>query len=93
MISEGNGWWKYTITGASCANIVVNNNTSPQTADLLNVCGEKWYDNGFVNQPAARPYRANTQIQEKLMVYPNPVSKQLVIAFGITTPAKVVANI
>lgn len=91
MVSEGNGWWKYTITGATCANIVVNNNTSPQTADLLNVCGDKWYDNGFVSQPAARPFRATTTIKESLKVYPNPVLKELVIAFGITKAEKVSA--
>ncbi len=92
MVTENNGWWKYTITGASCANIVVNNNTAPQTADLLNVCGEKWYDNGFVSQPAARPAHASVpaeQVNEKLIVYPNPVLKELVIAFGITRPSKI----
>jgi hypothetical protein len=90
MADEGNGWWKYTIAGASCANIVFNNNTAPQTADLLNVCGEKWYDNGFVSQPAARPAHALVAeaLNEKFIVYPNPVSKELVIAFGITKPEK-----
>lgn len=93
MISENNGWWKYTIAAAGCADIVVNNNTSPQTGDLLNVCGEKWYDNGFISQPVARPAHAPVAeiVNVKFIVYPNPVSKEVVIAFGITKPAKTFA--
>ncbi|MFM7710175.1 MAG: starch-binding protein [Ferruginibacter sp.] len=49
MTSEGNNWWLYEIPTAQCANLVLNNNASPQTADLLNVCGEVWYDNGWIS--------------------------------------------
>ncbi len=49
MISEGNNWWKYESATAQCANVIFNNNSSPQSPDLLNVCGEVWYDNGWVS--------------------------------------------
>lgn len=68
MVSEGNGWWKYTLNGANCANIIFNNNTSPQTADLYR-CGDGWYDNGWTTFSAvsARSIAAPT-----FRVYPNP---------------------
>jgi len=50
MTDEGNNWYGFTITGANCANVIMNNNASPQSADLLNVCGEQWYDNGWLSQ-------------------------------------------
>nr|MCU0388760.1 starch-binding protein [Chitinophagaceae bacterium] len=50
MADEGNGWFVYTISGAKCANIIFNNNSSPQTADLMNICGEQWFDNGWLSQ-------------------------------------------
>ncbi len=50
MTDEGNGWWVHTIAGAKCANIIFNNNSSPQTADLTNICGEQWFDNGWLSQ-------------------------------------------
>lgn len=53
MIAEGNGWYKYTIVGANCSNIVFNNNSSPQTGNL-NACNEAWYDGtipAWVNDP------------------------------------------
>jgi len=91
MADEGNGWWRYTVKGATCGNIIFNNNSAPQTADLLNVCGEKWYDNGFVNPPAARPAPApaTLQVNEKFAIYPNPVSKQIIVRLGITKPTRV----
>ncbi len=50
MQDEGNGWYVLTVAGASCANVVLNNTSTPQTSDLLNVCGEQWYDNGWLSQ-------------------------------------------
>ncbi|MFN4006181.1 MAG: starch-binding protein [Chitinophagaceae bacterium] len=52
MTSEGNGWFLYTVTGANCANIIFNNNSAPQTPDLLDVCGEQWYDAGWLSTMA-----------------------------------------
>lgn len=53
MTDEGNGWYVFTISGAKCANIIFNNNSAPQTADLLNICGEQWFDNGWLSQLVA----------------------------------------
>jgi hypothetical protein len=50
MQDEGNGWYVLEIPGVQCANIVLNNTSSPQSSDLLNVCGEQWYDNGWLSQ-------------------------------------------
>jgi glycosidase len=47
MVSEGNGWWVYTINGVQCSNLIFNNANAPQTADLYN-CNECWYDNGWI---------------------------------------------
>ncbi len=52
MANEGNGWWLYEIPAAQCANIIFSNNGNPQTQDLLNVCGEAWYDNGWISNIA-----------------------------------------
>jgi alpha-amylase len=50
MTPEGDAtcsWYSYTFpVGVDCVNIVFNANTSPQTADLLNVCSEQWYKDG-----------------------------------------------
>lgn len=44
MVAEGGGWYKYTIVGATCSDIVFNNNSSPQTPDQYHICNEAWYD-------------------------------------------------
>lgn len=49
MTNEGNGWYVITLTGAQCTNLIFNNQGTPQTSDLLNVCGEQWYDNGWLS--------------------------------------------
>ncbi len=76
MVDEGNGWWKYTLVGVNCTNLLFNNNTAPQTGDLYK-CGDCWYDGGWVNAP--------TSVNENLLpagaftVYPNPA--QTIIGF------------
>ncbi|MFZ4057531.1 MAG: starch-binding protein [Ferruginibacter sp.] len=50
MTDEGNNWYVHTITGADCTNLIFNNNGSPQTADQNNICGEQWFDNGWLSQ-------------------------------------------
>lgn len=73
MISEGNGWWKYTLNGANCANLIFNNNGSPQTADLYR-CGDGWYDNGWTTGITAAASISNTKTG--FTVYPNPVKNE-----------------
>lgn len=48
MTDEGSGWYTYTITGQTSANIVFNNNGSGQTADLSRT-SEGWYDGSWHN--------------------------------------------
>jgi PKD repeat protein len=50
MTDEGNGWYVFTVNGAKCANIIFNNAPAPQTPDLMNICGEQWFDNGWLSQ-------------------------------------------
>jgi PKD repeat protein len=50
MTDEGFGWYGITLSGAKCANVIFNNNSNPQTADLVNICGEQWFDNGWLSQ-------------------------------------------
>lgn len=45
MQSEGNGYYKYTFTGASCANFIFSNGGGGQSPDL-NSCTEVWYTEG-----------------------------------------------
>lgn len=45
MQNDGNGWFSYTIAGATHSNIIFSNNGASQTADL-NRTGDGWYKNG-----------------------------------------------
>jgi len=75
------GWYRYTITGAQTANVIFNNNSSPQTADLMAVTGEVWYDNGWVAKPAGFVRMADNAVlaeesaPSSYSVYPNPVNR------------------
>ena len=71
MTNNGNGWWSYTIPGATCANIVFNNNGSPQTSDLYR-CGEGWYNNGW-SSSAPRLGTGEAITDQQITIYPNPV--------------------
>lgn len=88
MTDEGNGWWKYIIKGASCGNVIFNNSNSPQTADLLNVCGEKWYDNGWVSAPVARMKNPSLPFTG-IRVYPNPASDECTVQVKLLQSATV----
>lgn len=84
MTSEGNGWWVYTIMGANTANVIFNNNSSPQTADLLGISGEVWYDNGWIPKPAgfgrlAFSEKSETNEETSFDLFPNPVRNLLTL--------------
>lgn len=85
MTSEGNGgWYGYTIVGAQTANVIFNNNAAPQTADLLAVTGEVWYDNGWVPKPAGwvRMATEASVVEEttpEISCYPNPAKNALFV--------------
>lgn len=78
MIDEGSGWWKYTLDGANCSNIIFNNNGSPQTADLTR-CGDGWYDNGWTTFSSAH---AASVVNTAFSIYPNPAKTYFYISKG-----------
>ncbi|GAA4823979.1 starch-binding protein [Algivirga pacifica] len=47
--TDGDGWVEFTIDG-TCTNVIFSCDGNNQTADL-SVCGEGWYDNGWVSAP------------------------------------------
>lgn len=70
MTPDVNGFYKYTLTGATSINIVFNNGSSGsgnQTADLLNKT------NGFSYTWGAAVRMSDDPIQNNLTTYPNPV--------------------
>ncbi len=80
MMDEGNGWWKYFLSGVNCSNIIFNNNGSPQTADLYH-CGDGWYDNGWTTTAT------NAIMQTKTFdVFPNP-AKGFIYISSVGLPA------
>lgn len=92
MTNEGNGWWVYTILGANSANVIFNNTSSPQTADLLNISGEVWYDNGWIPKPAGFARLAVSENQTATSeftceVFPNPVRNMMHIQWENMAPS------
>lgn len=71
MTNEGNGWWAYTFSGASCANFIFSNNGNSQSPDLSS-CAEVWITEG--NWPNSRQgnIAATTENSFSLVAYPNP---------------------
>ncbi len=85
MNDDGDGWWSYTIAGASCANIVFNDNGSPQTGNLSR-CGEGWYNNGWSGSARIDGgiVKSNVPTEYSLSQnYPNPATSFTNISFTI----------
>jgi len=87
MNDDGTGWWSYTIVGASCANIVFNDNGSSQTGDLSR-CGEGWYNNAWSSTAARVADKLSASSQQFTFNlgqnYPNPANDFTII--DITLP-------
>jgi glycosidase len=66
MTNEGNGWFVYTIVGATSASIVFNNDPSPQTGDLSRN-KEGWYKDGVWSD-------SNPEGPQKVVITANPVA-------------------
>lgn len=84
MTPEITGWFGYTIVGANTANVIFNNNSSPQTVDLVGISGEVWYDNGWVPKPAefGRKAFAETRDSERengFDLFPNPAQSLVTV--------------
>ncbi|HAS42869.1 MAG TPA: hypothetical protein DCS93_20485 [Microscillaceae bacterium] len=45
MTAEGDGWYRFTLAGANCAQVIFSNNGGNQTPDLSR-CSEGWYVDG-----------------------------------------------
>ena len=45
MTSEGNGWYSYTLNGATSTNLIFNNGSGSKTADLSITSGTWYYSN------------------------------------------------
>jgi hypothetical protein len=79
---DGDGWYSYTLTDVECANVIFSNNGSQQTADLY-VCGDGWFDNGWVSEPSGlKSAKATdnqlTEIEKRfLFPYPNPFKNRI----------------
>lgn len=72
MQSEGNGWYKYTLAGASCANFIFSNNGASQSPDL-STCTEVWYTEG--NWSAKTSLLEDLAAELSVEAYPIPASE------------------
>lgn len=73
MVSEGNGWYKYSFPSVTSLNVIFNNGSggvgTNQTADLTNITADYWYD-WNLGVVLATDDMKNV---EKVTLYPNPV--------------------
>ncbi|WP_281616372.1 starch-binding protein [Flammeovirga sp. SubArs3] len=83
MISEGNGWYRYTIEGATSSNLLFHNGSGAQTSDL-NRTGEGWYKDGqwYSSNPESSSSRTVSQsldLEKELQLYPTEVTNGFTI--------------
>lgn len=78
MVSEGNGWYKYTFPNVTSLNVIFNNGNSGvgtnQTPDITNITTDIWYDwsSGLhIDDIAMQP--------KEFTLYPNPTHGTLYI--------------
>ncbi|NLR91298.1 starch-binding protein [Flammeovirga agarivorans] len=82
MISEGNGWYRYTIEGATSANLLFHNGSGSQTSDLFRDI-EGWYKDGvwYNTNPEDSGARLITALpleeEIELNVFPTMVDHEL----------------
>ncbi len=88
MVNDGNGWWSYTIPNATCANVIFNNNGSPQTGDLSR-CGEGWYNTSW-SSSGSRFGTGGSSFGDVLSQnYPNPFRDFTTIDLSLEESSKV----
>ncbi|OHX64605.1 hypothetical protein NH26_23835 [Flammeovirga pacifica] len=94
MTSEGNGWYTYTIDGATSSNLLFHNGSGGQTPDL-NRSGEGWYKDGqwYNTNPegsSSRQIGGLGQIEENLMnLYPTQVTDGFTLDIQLKSPTTV----
>jgi hypothetical protein len=82
MIADTNGFYKYTITGASSINLIFNNGQSGstnQTPDLIAKTNGYSYTWGASTAKIGTSTETDFAKPEVLVLYPNPVSDVLQI--------------
>lgn len=65
--STYDGYYEYTIEG-SCTNLILLCDGNKVTEDEMNICGDVWYDNGWVSEP--QPITPDTEVPT-ILVSPN----------------------
>jgi len=73
MEDEGNGWYKRTLDGVTCTNLIFSDNGNNQTADLSR-CEDGWYFNGtwFDFNPEQNSSKLLDSKISDIVVFPNP---------------------
>jgi alpha-amylase len=82
MVSEGNGWYKYTFTTCSSLNLIFNSGTGLQTSDL-NRANEGWYKDGiwYNSLPTSKNESGlNEMSTNKPHILENPVKSNLLFS-------------
>ncbi len=89
MAPDVDGWYSYTFSNTSCANMIFSNNGNSKTLDLTR-CKNGWYynDTWYDNKPSAM--RTNTislpsVSNQKISIHPNPITHESMIEWYIDT--------
>lgn len=94
MVSEGNGWYKYSFTGATSLNAIFNNGKSGvntnQTPDITGITKEIWYDWATKTYTTVAPATTSSKFSASSPVeavksnklYPNPASDYIQLSDG-----------
>jgi len=84
MNVDTDGWYRYTLSNTSCANLIFSNNGTSQTSDL-NRCKNGWYYNNIWYDQNPDALRLGNTIsegdisEEKITVFPNPITEKSVL--------------
>ncbi len=84
MESEANDWYKITLEGVTCTNLIFSNNGNNQTDDLFR-CNDSWYYNGVwfnTNPEQNSAKQLNIALEKEISIYPNPWSIDSVITWN-----------
>lgn len=84
MNVDTDGWYRYTLSNTSCANLIFSNSGTSQTSDL-NRCKNGWYYNNIWYDQNPDALRLGNTIseddisEEKITVFPNPITENSVL--------------
>jgi len=86
MQAEGNGYYQYTLSGASCANFIFSNNGGNQSPNL-NTCSEVWITEGSWNFKQSLDATEAGLTENEVKVFPIPARDVLHIELSGETAA------